>query len=111
VILGDQGTPVDLHRQDVQDLRNATRMSAYTSDVDNILVAANVERLVGEKQEILLVEMHDTIGFFYLRPQFEISQSQVRATDYKRNRNAIVHLGPTFMGGKAVCAIFLGFLM
>lgn len=86
-------------------------MSAYTSDVDNILIAANVERLVGEKTSIMLVEMQNTIAFYYLRPQFEIPQDQVEYNDYNRNREALIHFGPPFMEGRAISSILLGFLM
>ncbi len=85
--------------------------AAYTSDVDNIVTAANVERLVGEKPGIMIVEMQHTIGFYYLRPQFDIDRNQVDRIDYKRNRDALLYFGPPYMEGKAVSPGLLGFLL
>ncbi len=85
--------------------------AAYTSDVDNIVTAANVERLVGEKPGIMIVEMQHTIGFYYLRPQFDIDRNQVDRIDYKRNRDALLYFGPPYMEGKAVSPALLGFLL
>lgn len=112
VILANQSTPVDLTVQQVQDTRYQTKMkSAYPSDIDNILIAANVERLVGEKPGIMLVEMRHTAAFDYLRPTLEITKHQVDKTDYERNRYGLVHFGPPFMEGRAVASTLLGFLL
>jgi len=112
VILANQSTPLDLTVQQVEDTRYHTKIkSTYPSDIDNILIAANVERLVGEKPGIMLVEMRHTAAFDYLRPLLEISKHQVDKTDYERNRYGLVHFGPPFMEGRAVASTLLGFLL
>ena len=62
-----------------------------------------------------MVEMHHTIGFDYLRPQFGVLLSKANEfcsrKDYNRNRDALLHLGPPFMEGRTTSPILLGFLM
>ena len=79
--------------------------------MDNIIIAANVERLVGVGADIVMVDMQHTLAFHYLRPKFEIRKKDVRKSDYRRNPDGLVHLGPPFMQGKAVSPILLGFLL
>lgn len=97
----------------MQDRARAQRRipSTQRSDVDNIVVAANVERLVGHKAEILIIDMQHTFAFYYLRPKLEIHKKQILRTDYQRNPDALVHFGPPFMEGKAVSPVLLGFLL
>lgn len=120
VIFANLGAPVgSFTAQQVQDhnIKYQTKVkSTYVSDVDNILVAANVDRLVGERaSSVLMVEMQHTIGFDYLRPQFGVLRSRANEfcsrRDYDRNRDALLHLGPPFMEGRATSPILLGFLM
>ena len=90
--------------------------STYVSDVDNIIVAANIDRLIGDKvSSVLMVEMQHIIGFDYLRPQFGVLLSKANEfcsrKDYNRNRDALLHLGPPFMEGRTTSPILLGFLM
>lgn len=113
MVLADQGTPVDLSGEGLDESVKTRRRppSAYTSDVDNIVISANIERLVGDKPEIMVVEMQHTIAFHYLRPKFEIHRNQVQKADFRRNRDALVHFKPPFMEGKAVSPMLLGYLM
>lgn len=113
VVLGNQDTAVDLSGEGVDDWRktNHRTSSAQRSDVDSIIISANVERLVGEKSEIMIVEMQHSFAFHYLRPKFVVNRNQVRKKDYRRNRDALIHFGPPFMEGKAVSATLLGFLL
>ncbi|CAK9201922.1 unnamed protein product [Sphagnum troendelagicum] len=112
VILADHGQPVDLSGEGVEGGRTGGKTaSAYSSDVDNIVIAANVDRLVGEKKEIMVVEMQQTISFYYLRPQFAVHRNQVNKSDYKRNRDALLYFGPPYMEGKAVSQMLLGYLL
>ncbi len=110
VILADQGQPVNLGGEEVKNARKKPS-SAYTSEVDNIVIAANVERLVGEKSEMMVVEMPHTIGFHYLRPQFAVRRNQIHKLDYERNHDALVYFQPPYMEGKAVSLMLLGFLL
>lgn len=84
---------------------------AYTSDVDNIIVAANVERLIKDKVDIVAVEMQHTLGFYYLRPQLDIPRSMVPTEDFRRNRDALVHFALPYMAGKAFSSSMMGFLL
>jgi predicted secreted protein len=86
--------------------------AAYTSDVENIVVAANVQRLYGHNpHDCVIVEMKHPEAFFYLRPQYEISRAHFPQQGFRRNRDALVHFVPPYMEGKAVSAQMLGFLM
>ena len=118
VIFANLDAPTNnLTTQQVQDTRYQTQVkSTYVSDVDNILVASNVDRLLGDKaSSVLMVGMQHTIGFDYLRPQFGILCSRANEfcshKDYSRNQDALLHLGPPFMEGRATSPILLGFLM
>lgn len=79
--------------------------------MDNIVITANVERLVGTQTEVIIVDMQHTFALNYLRPKFTIQKKNVVKSDYNRNPDALVHLGAPFMSGKAVSPIFLGFLL
>lgn len=85
--------------------------SAQRSDVDNIVISANVERLVGTETKIVLVDMQHTFAFHYLRPKFEITKKNVKKIDRNRNPDGLLHFGPPFMEGKAVSPILLGCLL
>ncbi|BFI31359.1 protein MpBK2B [Marchantia polymorpha subsp. ruderalis] len=113
VIFSSQGQPVDLGGAGVMDDRFVNRTAAaYTSDIENIVVAANVQRLYGNKAvEKVIVEMQHPNAFHYLRPHYKVPFSQFRRTDYTRNREALIHFGPPFMEGKATSKAMLGFLM
>lgn len=90
---------------------NSKVPAAYTSDVDNIIITANIERLLGDKFPNLIVEMQQNLGFYYIKPQYQIPRKMVPDKDYRRNRDALVHFSPPYMEGKAVSASMLGFLM
>lgn len=113
VILGFHDTPVDLSGEGVADQNRVHRRvpSAQRSDVDNIVIAANVERLIGVQTGNLIVDMQHTFAIHYLRPKFEIQKKHVKKSDYKRNPDALVHFGAPFMEGKAVSPVLLGFLL
>lgn len=113
VILGFHDTPVDLAGAGLEEASKAQRRvpSAQRSDVDNIVISANVERLVGIEAEIVIVDMQHTLAFHYLRPKFEIQKQNVKKTDYRRNPDGLVYFGPPYMEGKAVSPILLGFLL
>lgn len=113
VVLGHHDTPVDLSGKGAGEESKIHRRvpSAQRSDVDNIVIAANVERLVGIEAEVMIVDMQHTFAVHYLRPKFEIQKKHVLESDYKRNPDALVHFGPPYMEGKAVSPILLGFLM
>lgn len=114
VILSDQGVPVDLGGGKGADDKKYLKRSAaaYTSDVENIIVAANVQRLYGHNpRDSVLVEMKNPEAFFYLRPQYEISRAHFPVEGLRRNRDALVHFGPPYMEGKAISPSMLGFLM
>lgn len=113
MILGFHDTPVDLSGEGIGDDNKIHRRvpSAQRSDVDNIVISANVERLVGIHAEVMIVDMQHTFALHSLRPKFEIQKKHVLEKDYKRNPDALVHFGPPFMEGKAVSPILLGFLL
>ncbi|KAL3680179.1 hypothetical protein R1sor_023135 [Riccia sorocarpa] len=113
VILADQGVPLDFGTSDFQDMKFVKRApSAYTSDVENIVVAANVQRLYGRKSvDLMIVEMQDAKTFYYLEPQYEVSHGHFAERDLKRNRDALNHFVLPFMEGKAVSSTMLGFLL
>lgn len=111
VILGCQDTPVDLSVKGVEDSAHRRVPSAQRSDVDNIVIAANVERLVGMDAGVMIVDMQHTFALHYLRPKFEVGKDHVKSVDYRRNPEALVHFGPPFMEGKAVSPALMGFLL
>ncbi|CAM6088465.1 unnamed protein product [Calypogeia fissa] len=114
VILADQGIPVDLGGVGLQDsLRYKKRPpAAYTSDVENIVVASNVQRLHGSNAAgVMLVEMQHAEAFHFLQPQYKISFHHFEKKDMRRNKDALVHFGPPYMEGRAVSSTMLGFLL
>ncbi|KAG0559141.1 hypothetical protein KC19_10G082400 [Ceratodon purpureus] len=113
VILGFHDASVELSGEGMEELGKAKRAvpSAQRSDVDNIVISANVERLVGMEAGVMIIDMQHTFALYYLRPKFEIQKKHVVRTDYKRNPEALVHFGPPYMEGKAVSSLLLGFLL
>jgi hypothetical protein len=114
VILADQGIPVDLGGIGLQDnLRYAKRPpAAYTSDVENIVVAANVQSLYGPTAAgLMLVEMQHAEAFHFLQPQYKISLHHFVEKDFNRHKDALLHFGPPYMEGRAITSIMLGFLL
>ncbi|OAE22765.1 hypothetical protein AXG93_2035s1490 [Marchantia polymorpha subsp. ruderalis] len=113
VILSDQGIPVDFGACGSEDSKFVKRApTAYTSDVDNIVIAANVQRLYGRKSvELMIVEMQHAETFYYLEPQYEMSHAHFSQSDLKRNRDILNHFVLPFMEGKAISSSMLGFLL
>lgn len=113
VILGFHDASVELSGEGMEELGKAKRAvpSAQRSDVDNIVISANVERLVGMEAGVMIIDMQHTFALYYLRPKFEIQKKHVMRSDYKRNPEALVHFGPPYMEGKAVSSLLLGFLL
>lgn len=114
VILGFHDKTVELSGEvGGDDMSRAKRSipSAQRSDVDNIVISAMVERLVGLEAGVMIIDMQHTFALFYLRPKFEIQKTHVIRSDYQRNPDALVHFGPPFMEGKAVSPMLLGFLL
>lgn len=113
VVFGCHDIPVDLSGDGVEDGNKVNRRipSAQRSDVDNIVIAANVERLVGVQTEVLIVDLQHAFALHYVRPTFEIRKKNVLKSDYKRNPDALVHFGGAYMEGKAVSPVLLGFLL
>lgn len=112
VILGFHDAAV-LSGEGVEDMSRAQRSvpSAQRSDVDNIVISANVERLVGMEAGVMIIDMQHTFALHYLRPRFEIKKKHVMKADYRRNPDALVHFGLPYMEGKAVSRVLLGFLL
>ncbi|KAG6543506.1 hypothetical protein Mapa_015000 [Marchantia paleacea] len=113
VILSDQGIPVDFGACGSEDSKFVKRApTAYTSDVENIVIAANVQRLYGRKSvELMIVEMQHAETFYYLEPQYEMSHAHFSQSDLKRNRDILNHFVLPFMEGKAISSSMLGFLL
>lgn len=113
VILGFHDAAVELSGDGAEDRSRAQRNvpSAQKSDVDNIVISANVERLVGMEPGVMIIDMQHTFAFHYLHPKFEIERQHVMKSDYRRNPDALVHFGPPYMEGKAVSLELLGFLL
>jgi hypothetical protein len=113
VILGFHDAAVELSGSGAEETSPAERRvpSAQRSDVDNIVISANVERLVGAAPTAQIVDMQHTFAFYYLSPKFEVEKHHVMKTDYQRNPDALAHFGAPYMEGKAVSVVLLGFLL
>ncbi|MCO5581099.1 hypothetical protein L7F22_034975 [Adiantum nelumboides] len=112
VVLGDQGVLVDITPGSTEGVGETKKFSsAYTSDVDNIVIVANIEQILGKRANNVIVEMQHISALHYVQPQYSVPRKIFSAEDYKRNPNGLVHYTPPFMEGKAVSGSMLGFLL
>ncbi|KAI5060045.1 hypothetical protein GOP47_0024465, partial [Adiantum capillus-veneris] len=112
VVLGDQGVLVDITPGRIEAAGETIKFSsAYTSDIDNIVIVANIEQILGKRANNVIVEMQHISALHYVQPQYSIPREIFSVKDYKRNPNGLVHYTPPFMEGKAVSGSMLGFLL
>ncbi|KAJ7563620.1 hypothetical protein O6H91_03G117500 [Diphasiastrum complanatum] len=109
VILASQGTPVFGYGRGSEESHQKAS-GVYSSDVDNIIIIANIERILGGGIDKVIVEMHHAVGSHYLWPQFDISKNHVSKKECSRNQDALVQFTPPFMEGRVVCPRMLSFL-
>ncbi|KAH7279510.1 hypothetical protein KP509_37G022200 [Ceratopteris richardii] len=112
LVLGDQGLPVDAFPDSIDGIGYSKNfVSVYTSDVDNIVIVANIEQILGKRASSVIVEMQHVSALHYVQPQYPLAKEKFLVEDYKRNPNGVVHYTPAFMEGKAISGSMLGFLL
>ncbi|BFI29276.1 protein MpBK1 [Marchantia polymorpha subsp. ruderalis] len=84
--------------------------TAHTQDVNNIVIAATVERLLRPVGERIIVELQQEAAFQYLRPKLYIDRRQFFAEMYRRNRVGTFQFAPPYIEGKTFCPQTLAFL-
>ncbi|EFJ25888.1 hypothetical protein SELMODRAFT_441904 [Selaginella moellendorffii] len=81
-----------------------------TLDVKNIVIAANVERLVSPARDRVLVELQQENQLQFLRPHYKIDAMQFHHKDFQRNSDAKLQFCPPFTAGKGLCPAAFTFL-
>ncbi|XP_024521187.1 calcium-activated potassium channel subunit alpha-1-like isoform X1 [Selaginella moellendorffii] len=112
IVLAYPGCPIDASGKGVQQTADTRKNpGAYTSDVDGIIILANIERLLHGDLTKVVIEMQHAIGLHYLWPYSQIPSGSIPADAYKRNPDAVAHFAPAYMEGRAVSPSMLSFLM
>lgn len=102
----------DEHGEVANDLEQALLApGTSTQDVNNIIIAATVERLLKPVRERIIVELQQEAAFQYLRPKLFIDQRQFFSEMYQRNRVGTFQFAPPYIEGKTFCPQTLAFLM
>ncbi|KAJ7570308.1 hypothetical protein O6H91_01G114300 [Diphasiastrum complanatum] len=83
----------------------------FTLDLKNVLIAANVERLLSFQRERVIVELQQELQIQYLRPKFKIDRLPFDPNLYHRNRDASFQFAPPYIQGKGFCPEALTFLL
>ncbi|CAM6114203.1 unnamed protein product [Calypogeia fissa] len=111
VILTSRGH-FDDHGEVANDIDQAlVAPGTSTQDVNNIIIAATVERLLKPVRERIIVELQQEAAFQYLRPKLFIDQRQFFSEMYQRNRVGTFQFAPPYIEGKTFCPQTLAFLM
>ncbi|KAH8961722.1 hypothetical protein BDL97_05G064000 [Sphagnum fallax] len=84
---------------------------AFSLDVNNVFIAATVERLLRPIKDQVIVELQEETEIQYLRPRVTFDRRMFDTEMYRRNRVATFQFAPPYMDGKAFCPSTLNFLM
>ncbi|CAK9193104.1 unnamed protein product [Sphagnum troendelagicum] len=85
--------------------------AAFSLDVNNVFIAATVERLLRPIKDRVIVELQQVTEIQYLRPRVTFDRRIFNTEMYRRNRVATFQFAPPYMDGKAFCPSTLNFLM
>lgn len=91
------------------DEPSATTVASY--DINNILIAATVERLLHPTRDRIVVELQQEAQIHNLRPKFHMSKRRFDSEIYARNRAADYMFSPSYIEGKGFSAAALNFLL
>ena len=109
VVLASRGDNCD--RDPISGERCLTPSSSTITDIDNILIAPTIERLLHPVQGRLIVELHQETEIQFLRPKLRINPRRFDQFLYDRNRSATFLFAPAFVEGKGFCPESLTFLL
>ena len=110
VVLASRGGN-DCGRDPISGERCLSPSSSTIMDIDNILIAATIERLLHPVQGRLIVELHQETEIQLLRPKLRINPRRFDQLLYNRNRSATFLFAPAFVEGKGFCPESLTFLL
>lgn len=88
---------------------SATTVASY--DINNILIAATVERLLHPTRDRIVVELQQEAQIHNLRPKFHMSKGRFDSEIYARNRDADYMFSPSYIEGKGFSPAALNFLL
>jgi len=83
----------------------------FTIDVNNVFIAATVERLLRPHKDRVIVELQQETEIQFLQPRLLFDRRIFDSELYQRNRSATYQFAPPYIDGKAFCPAALGFLM
>ncbi|XP_024382200.2 uncharacterized protein [Physcomitrium patens] len=85
----------------------------FTLDVNNVFIAATVERLLRHEtaKDRVIVELQQETEIQYLQPRLLFDRRIFDSEMYLRNRSATFQFAPPYIGGKAFCPAALGVLL
>jgi hypothetical protein len=111
VVILTQGNSEQPTAEIANDEDNNASSSAFSLDVNNVFIAATVERLLRPIKDRVIVELQQETEIQYLRPRVTIDRRIFDTEMYRRNRVATFQFAPPYMDGKAFCPSTLNFLM
>ncbi|KAH7281372.1 hypothetical protein KP509_36G043800 [Ceratopteris richardii] len=111
VLLSQRGRFDTIDKDPTSEDNGELTPSSLVLDVDNVMIAATLERLLHPARDRILVELHREIEIHVLRPKLRISAEHFDSKLYSRNRSATFLFAPSFVQGRGFCCASLTFLL
>ncbi|KAH9312112.1 hypothetical protein KI387_027147, partial [Taxus chinensis] len=99
------------HEEEIKDESDQSSIIEAFFDINNILIAATIERLLRPTRDCIVVELQQEAAIHYLRPKFHMKKTMFEHGIYARNREADYMFSPSYIEGKGFSPAALNFLM
>lgn len=97
--------------EETNDENEPSATTAASYDINNILIAATVERLLHPTRDRIVVELQQEAQIHNLRPKFHMRKERFDSEIYARNRAADYMFSPSYIEGKGFSPAALNFLL
>ncbi|GLJ07331.1 hypothetical protein SUGI_0064550 [Cryptomeria japonica] len=99
------------YEEEAKDESDQSSITEAFFDINNILIAATIERLLRPTRDRLIVELQKEAAIHYLRPKFHMNNKMFESGIYARNRASDYMFSPPYIEGKGFSPAALNFLM
>lgn len=99
------------YEEEIKVESNQSSITEAFFDINNILIAATVERLLRTTRDRIIVELQQEAAIHYLRPKLHNNNKMFESGTYARNRTSDYMFSPPYIEGKGFSPAALNFLM
>ncbi|XP_057842888.2 uncharacterized protein LOC131052279 isoform X1 [Cryptomeria japonica] len=99
------------YEEEIKGESNQSSITEAFLDINNILIAATIERLLRPTRDRIIVELQEEAAIHYLRPKLRITSKMFENGIYARNRASDYMFSPPYIEGKGFSPAALNFLM